>query len=26
VGTVTMLVLLDQAGNILDKSPVTVGE
>ena len=25
-GTATMLVLLDQTGNILDKSPVTVGE
>ena len=25
-GTATMLVLLDHAGNILDKSPVTVGE
>lgn len=25
-GTATTLVLLDQAGNILDKSPVTVGE
>lgn len=25
-GTATILVLLDQVGNILDKSPVTVGE
>jgi hypothetical protein len=25
-GTATILVLLDQAGNVLDKSPVTVGE
>lgn len=25
-GTATMLVLLDQVGNVLDKSPVTVGE
>ena len=25
-GTATTLVLLDQAGNVIDKSPVTVGE
>jgi hypothetical protein len=26
VGTATTLVLLDHSGNVVDKSPVTVGE
>jgi len=26
LGTATTLVLLDQVGNVLDKTPVTVGE